>query len=186
MIKVITPPTDEPITLAEAKANLRVIGTDEDSDIERMIRTARQMAEERLNRALMPQVLAFGADGFCGALKVPRPPLVEIDSIKYIDADGAEQTVPAGYLVDEFVDPPMITPAYGTPWPTSRTQAGAVVVQYQAGYADAASVPEPIRQWMLLAINAFYEHRSMVNEGQTYALPEDFHKWLIQRYVVYQ
>jgi len=186
MIKVITAPTAEPLTLEEVKANLRIVFSDEDDDLERMIRAARQMAEERLNRALMPQTLAFGADGFCMFLKVPRPPLVEIDSIKYIDADGAEQTVPAGYLVDQFVDPPMITSAYGTPWPTARTQAGAVVVQYQAGYADAASVPEPIRQWMLLAIGAFYEHRSMVNEGQTYALPEDFYKWLLQPYMVYQ
>ena len=186
MIKVITAPTAEPLTLPEVKANLRIVFNDEDDDLERMIRAARQMAEERLNRALMPQTLAFGADGFCMFLKVPRPPLRQVDSIKYIDADGAEQTVPAGYLVDEFVDPPMITSAYGAPWPSTRAQPGAVVVQYQAGYADAASVPEPIRQWMLLAIGAFYEHRSMVNEGQTYTLPDDFYKWLLQPYVVYQ
>jgi uncharacterized phiE125 gp8 family phage protein len=187
MIKVITAPTSEPITLAEAKANLRVVGADEDTDITRMIRAARQMAEERLNRALMPQVLAFGADGFCGALRAPRPPLREIDSLTYIDADGAPQVLPdTAYLVDEFAEPPTINAAPGTSWPTARAQAGAVVVQYQAGYADAASVPEPIRQWMLLAINAFYEHRSAVNESQTYALPEDFAKWLLQPYVVYQ
>jgi len=185
MIKVITPPTDEPITLAEAKANLRVIGTDEDTDITRMIRAARQMAEERLNRALMPQTLAFGADGFCMVLKVPRPPLREINSITYVDSDGTPQPL-ADYLVDEFADPPTISAAPGASWPSTRAQAGAVIVQYQAGYADASSVPEPIRQWMLLAINAFYEHRSMVNEGQTYALPEDFYKWLLQPYVVYQ
>lgn len=187
MIKVITPPATEPITLAEAKANLRVVGTDEDADIERMIRAARQMAEERLNRALMPQTLAFGTDGFCGPLRVPRPPLVEIDSLTYTDTDGAPQVLPdTAYLVDEFADPPTISAAPGTSWPATRAQAGTVVVQYQAGYADAASVPEPIRQWMLLAINAFYEHRSMVNEGQTYALPDDFYKWLLQPYVVYQ
>jgi len=186
-IKVITAPTAEPITLAEAKANLRVVFDDEDADITRMIRAARQMAEERLNRALMPQVLAFGADGFCGALRVPRPPLRQLDSVKYIDSDGTEQTLAgAAYLVDGFSEPPMISAAYNTPWPTTRAQPGAVVVQYQAGYADAASVPEPIRQWMLLAIGAFYEHRSMVNEGQTYALPDEFYKWLLQPYVVYQ
>lgn len=187
MIKVITAPTAEPITLAEAKANLRVFGSDEDADITRMIRVARQMAEERLNRALMPQVLAFGADGFGCALRVPRPPLREVDSIKYVDADGVEQTLTGTvYLLDDFVDPPTISAAYGSPWPTTRTQPGAVVVQYQAGYADAASVPEPIRQWILLAINAFYEHRSAVSAEQTYSLPEDFAKWLIQPYVVYQ
>lgn len=187
MIKVITAPTLEPITLAEAKANLRVIGTDEDADITRMIRAARQMAEERLNRALMPQTLAFGEDGFCGALRVPRPPLRTIDSLTYIDTDGAAQALAGpAYLVDTFAEPPTISAAPGTSWPATRAQTGAVVVQYQAGYADAASVPEPIRQWMLLAINAFFEHRSMVNEGQTYALPDEFYKWLLQPYVVYQ
>lgn len=187
MIKVITAPTAEPITLAEAKANLRVFGADDDADITRMIRAARQMAEERLNRALMPQVLAFGADAFCGSLRVPRPPLRQLDSITYVDVDGVNQVLPgSAYLVDGFVDPPMISAAYGTPWPTTRAQASAVVVQYQAGYADAASVPEPIRQWMLLAINAFYEHRSAIATEQTYALPEEFACWLLQPYKVYQ
>lgn len=186
MIKVITPPTEEPLTLEEVKLNLRVVFDDEDADIERMIRAARQAAEERLNRALMPQTLAFAADGFYGPLKVPRPPLRQLDSIRYVDADGATQTLAGGYLVDGFVDPPTISAAYGTPWPTARAQTGAVVVQYQAGYADATQVPEPIRQWMLLTIGAMYENRSMVNEGQTYMLPDDFYKWLLQPYMVYQ
>lgn len=185
MIKVITPPTEEPITLAEAKANLRVVFDDEDADITRMIRAARQMAEERLNRALMPQVLAFGADGFCGALRVPRPPMRQIDSITYIDSDGTPQAL-VDYLVDGFADPPLISAAPGSSWPSTRAQSGAVVVQYEAGYEDAASVPEPIRQWMFLAIGAFYEHRTAIATEQTYALPEDFAKWLLQPYVVYQ
>lgn len=185
--KVITAPTAEPLTLEEVKLNLRIVNPDEDDDVERMIRAARQMAEERLNRALMPQVLAFGADAFCGALKVPRPPMRQIDSIEYVDSDGTEQTMPdTDYIVDDFADPPLISTAYGVSWPTTRAQAAAVVVQYRAGYDDAANVPEPIRQWMLLAIGAFYEHRSMVNEGQTYELPENFYKWLLQPYVVYQ
>lgn len=187
MIKVITPPSAEPITLAEAKANLRQVFDDEDADITRMLRAARQMAEERLNRALMPQVLAFGADAFCGPLRVPRPPMRQIDSLTYVDTTGTSQVLAgSAYLVDTFADPPTISPVYGTSWPIAREQAGAVVVQYQAGYADAASVPEPIRQWMLLALNAFYEHRSAIGEAQTYALPEDFYCWLLQPYVVYQ
>lgn len=186
MIKVINPPTEEPITLQQAKVNLRVVIDDEDADITRMIRAARQMAEERLNRALMPQTLAFAAAGFGPCLRVPRPPLRELDSIIYYDADGAQQTLATGYLVDGFTDPPLISAAPGAAWPATQARGGAVVVQYQAGYANAASVPEPIQQWMLLAIGAFYEHRTAVGTEQTYALPDDFCKWLLQPYMVYQ
>ncbi|MCX7283903.1 MAG: head-tail connector protein [Novosphingobium sp.] len=187
MIKVITAPTAEPLTLEEVKTNLRIVNPDEDDDLSRMIRAARQMAEERLNRALMPQTLAFGADGFCGALKVPRPPLRTLTGVSYTDTSGVVNVMAdSAYVLNDFIDPPAISPAAGTSWPATQVVPNAVVVQYQAGYADAASVPEPIRQWMLLAIGAFYEHRSMVNEGQTYALPDDFCKWLLQPYVVYQ
>lgn len=186
MIKVITAPTAEPLTLEEVKANLRVVFNDEDTDITRMIRAARQMAEERLNRALMPQVLAFGADGFCGALKVPRPPLREVDSITYVDSDGAPQPL-ADYLVDGFADPPTISAVPGASWPTTRAQSGAVVVQYQAGYADAAKVPEPIRQWMLLTIGAMYANReAFVNGTISQALAGDFYDMLLQPFKVYQ
>lgn len=187
MIKVITPPEAEPLTLEEVKANLRIVNPDEDADIGRMIRAARQMAEERLNRALMPQVLAFGADAFCASMKVPRPPLIEIDSLKYTDSDGTEQTLPdTDYLVDGFAEPPTISAAPGTSWPATRAQSGAVVVQYQAGYADAASVPEPIRQWMLLSIGAMYENRTaFLNGSISQALAGDFYDLLLQPFKVY-
>ena len=42
IIKVITAPTSEPITLAEAKAQCRVDGTDEDTLITSLIGAARQ------------------------------------------------------------------------------------------------------------------------------------------------
>lgn len=180
MIKVITPPTVEPLTLPEVKENLRVVFNDEDADISRMIRAARQMAEERLNRALMPQMLAYQGDTTCGRLRLPRPPLRGVDSVTVTAPDGTAQVV-TDYRVADFVDPPELLAAYGATLPV-----GAAVVQYQAGYADAASVPEPIRQWMLLAIGAFYEHRTAIATEQTYALPDDFAKWLLQPYVVYQ
>ena len=45
---VITPPTAEPITLPEAKAHLRVIGTNDDAQIEMMITAARILSLLRL------------------------------------------------------------------------------------------------------------------------------------------
>lgn len=198
MIKIITPPTAEPITLADAKANLRVIGTDDDADITRMIRAARQMAEGITNRFLMPQTVDEATDffpwgiladpsNFYGEVPLHGAPLASITSVKYIDGAGVQQTMdPAAYLVNDYADPAVLTPAYSTSWPVAQLRQAAVTIRYQVGYPDAASVPEPIRQWMLLAIGAFYENRSMVNEGQTYALPDEFYKWLLQPYVVYQ
>jgi uncharacterized phiE125 gp8 family phage protein len=199
MIKVITAPTSEPITLAEAKANLRVIGTDDDADIGRMIRAARQMAESVTNRFLMPQTVEEATDffpwgvmadlhNFFGEVPLRAAPLASAASVivKYIDGAGVQQTLaPSAYIVNDYTDPAALTPAYSTSWPVAQLRQASVTIRYQVGYADAASVPEPIRQWMLLAIGAFYEHRSMVNEGQTYALPDEFYKWLLQPYVVY-
>jgi uncharacterized phiE125 gp8 family phage protein len=187
-VVVTIPPTAEPLTLAEVKMHLRLEYGEDDADVLRMIRVARQMAEGRTGRALMPQTLTFAADEFCGTIKVPRPPLRNLDSIKYVDANGATQTLdPAAYRLDGFQDPPRISAAYGAPWPATRDQTSAVQVQYQAGYADAASVPEPIRQWMLLAIGAMYENRESLSAGvQVYALPEQFMYDLLQPYMVYQ
>lgn len=187
-VKVITAPSAEPITLAQVKMNLRIVLDDEDDDIERMIVTARQMAEGRLNRALMPQVLEFAADQFCAQIKVPRPPLRALTSVKYIDSDGVEQTLdPAGYLLDDYVDPPTIAAAYGSPWPATRARGAAVKVRYDAGYADAASIPAPIIQWMHLAIGSMYENReAFINGSISQQLAGDFFQQLIQPYMVYE
>lgn len=42
---VVTPPSSEPVSLAEAKLALRFSGTALDSDIERRITSARQVAD---------------------------------------------------------------------------------------------------------------------------------------------
>jgi uncharacterized phiE125 gp8 family phage protein len=184
-VKVITPPVSEPITLEVAKRHLRVIGDDEDDDIERMIRAARQMAEGRLNRSLAPQTLAAGFDVWGDALKLPRPPFIELLSVSYIDADGTQQTAnDLTYVVNEFVEPVTVTSAYGYSWPTTQPRASAVTVTYRAGYEEC---PEPIRQWMLLVIASMYDNRASMTAGVTTAsIPEEFFSWLLQPYMVYE
>jgi uncharacterized phiE125 gp8 family phage protein len=186
--KVIIPPAAEPITLQEAKRHLRVVFDDEDTQIEAMIVAARQMAEERLNRALMPQTIAFTADSFGKEVALPRPPLRALGGVSYIDVDGTLQTMdPANYVVDTFRDPPRVVVPYGTTWPTTRNQFGAVTVTYEAGYADAESVPVPIKHWMLLVIGTMYNNReTLVNGTISQALAGDFVNWLLQPYMVYQ
>lgn len=172
-LKVITPPAAEPLTLAEAKAHLRVDGIDEDSYITALIVAARQGAESVTGRALMTQTLELAMDAFPDLISIPRPPLASITSITYVDEDGVTQTLaPSAYAVNSHAQPAAIAPVYGTAWPATRAQANAVLVRYVAGYATAADVPQEIKQWMLLRIGMLFENRESVAAGvQFSALP---------------
>jgi uncharacterized phiE125 gp8 family phage protein len=164
--KLITGPTSEPVTLTEAKAHLRVVVTDEDTQITSMIVAARHAAEHITGRALMPQTWELALDKFPRQIDLSRAPLVSIASIKYIDSAGILQTMAeADYLLDSHREPARITPAYGTSWPATRYQANAVLVRFVAGYTDAAAVPQDIKNWMLLRIGMLYENRESVVAG---------------------
>ena len=172
-LKVITAPAAEPLTLAEAKAHLRVDGIDEDGYITALIVAARQGAESITGRALMAQTLELAMDAFPGQIVIPRPPLASVTSITYVDESGVTQTLaPSAYAVNSHAQPAMVDPAYGTTWPATRSQANAVLVRYVAGYAAAADVPQEIKQWMLLRIGMLFENRESVAAGvQFSALP---------------
>jgi uncharacterized phiE125 gp8 family phage protein len=165
-LKIITAPVAEPITTAEAKAHLHVTGSDDDTYIAALIVSAREGAEHLTGRALMTQTLELALDEFERTIKLPRPPLATITSVKYLDQSGVLQTMAeASYLLDSHSEPAALLPAYGASWPAVRCQKNTVLVRYQAGYASAALVPQMIKSWMLLRIGMLYENRESVVAG---------------------
>lgn len=119
---------------------------------------------------------AIRPDGRSGyEITPPLPPLQTVDSIKYIDQDGAQQTLaPSAYLVDTISEPARITPAYGTTWPATQNRINAVEVAFTAGYGAASVVPEGIKRWMLIRIGSLYENReevALMNRGKLEPLP---------------
>jgi len=182
-IKLITAPASEPITLDEAKDHLRVDVSEDDALITTLIVAAREAAEHITGRALMQQTWELALDCFhdiedCDLryrigrhayrINIPKPPLVSITSVKYYDTDGTLQTMASSdYQLDDHSEPARLMPAYGTCWPSTRDQANAVMIRYVAGYADAASVPQQIKNWMLLRIGMLYENRESVAAGVT-------------------
>lgn len=169
-LKLITAPVSEPVTLAEAKAHLRVVSADDDALIGGLIVAARQAAEHITGRVLMPQTWELALDEFEEVIDLPKPPFSSIASVSYIDADGVTQTIASsGYQLDSHSEPARLMPAYGESWPSTRDQANAVLIRFVAGYADAAEVPQEIKQWMLLRIGMLYENRESVAAGVTFA-----------------
>ena len=169
-IKVITAPTAEPISIEEAKSHLRVVGTDDDAYITALIVGARCRAEHLTGRALMPQTLELALDGFGDVIDLPRPPLVSVTSVKYLDESGVLQTmVEVDYLLDSHSEPARLKPAYGATWPATRRQMNAVLIRYQAVYENAEAVPQEVKDWMLIRIATAYEVRESVIVGASVA-----------------
>ncbi|NSW92315.1 MAG: phage head-tail connector protein [Firmicutes bacterium] len=161
-LKLITPPSIEPITLEEAKAHIRVDGADEDILITSLITTAREYCESFQNRAYITQVWELILDAFpASPFNIPRPPLQSVDSIKYTDSDGLETTFDStNYIVDTDSEPGRVALATGIVWPSMTLKSiGGVKIRFTAGYGDAAAVPMMIKQAMLLLIGHWYENR---------------------------
>lgn len=165
-LTVVTPPTADPVSLAEAKAHCRISGSDEDGLLAGYLMAARSHAETYLGRALATQTLQLALDGDwpCDRIALPRPPLQSVTSITYSDTAGATQTLAADqYRVDSTAHQGFIERAYGVTWPAVRDQARTIVVTYVAGYTQ---IPEPIRAAILLLVGHFYENREAVIVGQ--------------------
>lgn len=178
-----TAPTAEPLNVSQALAHLRL---DDDASIDyvtALITVARQQVEDRTERTLMPSTWtlkldAFPADG--AAVELLRPPIVGVTSVAYLDAAGASQTLdPSAYVVDTASEPGRLMPVAGV-WPATQNQINAVTIVYTAGYANAAAVPAPVKQWMLLAIGDVYELRQ--RSGDKPAIPQDFADGLLAPY----
>lgn len=167
-LQLITTPASKPVTLAVAKAHLRIDGTDEDATIDRLISAATAQVQHITQRALVTQTWRLTLDAFpCGAIKVPMPPLKAITAFTYIDANGVEQTL-TGYQVDNSGLIGRILPAYGTSWPAARCQPQSLKIDFTAGY-DV--VPDDVVAALLLIVGHLDQNREAVTAGPAIELP---------------
>ena len=137
-MRVVTPPTIEPLSLAEVKLQLGVNDDVLDAILTRRITAAREWVESYCDRALAQQVIEERFDSFPGCrgpITLQRPEVVEVESIKYLDYAGIVQTIDHSlYELDTYDCQGVIRPALDTYWPTPRTEPNAVRVQYTSGY----------------------------------------------------
>lgn len=172
--RIVEPPV-EPVTLTEAKAHCRVDISDDDDYITGLIKAARSYCEEWTRTSFVEQTWRYKADYFNdGGIYLPRPPIIAINSITYIDSDGANTQLTSDlYQVDTDSIPARLWPAWGEYWPYARYQFGAVQIEYRAGYrpagspVDAETVPADIKHAIKLMVGHMYENREAVVMGTT-------------------
>jgi uncharacterized phiE125 gp8 family phage protein len=169
-LKRTVEPTTDPVSVSEARDHCRIDVSDEDSQVLRWIKAATKYAEERLRRQFITATWRLGLDGWpcrsddnpLGAIKVPRPPLLAVSSITYVDANGTTQTWDAAnYRVDIYSEPGRITPIFGGTWPSARSVVDAIAVTYTSGFGAASAVPSNIKEWILLAVGTCSRQRGL-------------------------
>lgn len=171
--QLTTAPTDEPVTVTEAKTHGRISGSADDTWLTAAIKAARQKVEAEIGRALITQTWTAYLDGFpIGDIRLPRPRAIAIASVKYIDVNGDQQTLSSSvYQLDSKSEPARFGLAYNQTWPSTRDQMNAVEIAYTCGYGNAAAVPEAIKHAILLIVAHLYEHREAVNDFQLHEIP---------------
>jgi len=186
----ITDASAEPLSLPEAKAQLREeqSETHNDAYILSLITVARQAAEDRLQRTLIDTtwqrtLTCFPAAG--GPVELFMPRVLSIESVTYLNGEGVLTTLdPAAYEPEATAEPGLLLPVHGLRWPFVLARPGAVRVRYKAGYGTtAAAVPAPIVQWIKLALTDLWENRSRSAERPV--LPQQFADALLDPYRVW-
>ena len=187
-LRLVTPAAALAVSLAEAKLHLRVDHSEEDALITAMITAATETCEQITGRALMPQTWELTLDAFPDVIELTRVPVASITTLTYTDLAGASQTLTANTqyrlrTVDDYSSA-FVVPAYGLEWPETREDTDVVAVRFAAGYANAAAVPQPIKNWILINVASMYENREAEVQRQTVSLK--FVDGLLDRYKVYQ
>lgn len=171
-LSLVTAPTVEPVSLAEAKLHCRVTSDEETPLLETLITAARERAERATRLALLTQTWDLVLDAFPPELfvELPKPPLASVTWVKYRDGAGAWQTwASTNYSVEAPSGPyaarGRINLLLGGSWPSTYGEAGDVSIRFVCGVTAATALPALLKTAMLLDIATFFQQREQVFTG---------------------
>jgi uncharacterized phiE125 gp8 family phage protein len=171
--QVTVAPAADVVTLAEAKAHLRVEAEDTDNDaaIRGYVSAAVSYAEQYTGLRLAPQTVKLRAWALDACtFRLPTAPIESITSITYLDQDGAEQALDASaYVTDLNGIHPTLSRAYHQTWPAHRVTLGSITITAVCGYA-AGQVPTPIKQAILLMVGDWFSNRETTDPSRVQAI----------------
>lgn len=162
-----TGPATTAISLAEAKAFLRVDSDydDDDSYITSLIGVATNVVEQFTRRRLITQTYNIYYDEFPPYMDLQVGNVASVTHVKYYDTDNTLQTLDTSeYDVDIRVKPGRIYQAEDGNFPDTYERANSVEVEFVVG-STASDVEDAIKQAMYIVIGRYYENRQDVVMG---------------------
>ena len=194
---VITGPTTEPISTAEARQHLRLDelsdgeeNTAQESELGRMISAARYFLEQSTGRTFHEQTLEWVTDHWPRDYFVlPRAtPLISITSLKWKGTSGTETTVSASdYIADTDSTPGRLVRAYGVSWPsTTLFPSNPIRIRYRAGVATSSPVEEvgsEVKLPMLLLLAGMWENRESETVTDMKTIESLALRWGVEKWI---
>ena len=160
-LRLVTGPTQEPLTLEMAKLYAKEDSDDQDKLLMELIRSARRYVEGQTHRALITSTWDYTIDwswpinqSGLQYIRLPINPVKSITSITYQDGSSPVPTLAASQYTTVLGDyNSRIYPAYDVEWPTTRCVPEAITVRFVAG--DALSDVDP---QLLMAVEMLFAH----------------------------
>ncbi|OLP54920.1 hypothetical protein BJF92_14070 [Rhizobium rhizosphaerae] len=159
----LTPPGSEPLTLAEAKAHLRLETADEDALVTALIRTVRQHLERETGLALITRSLRLYLDDWPDTriISLPVGPVTAVDGVTLYDAEGHPSEIgAAGFVLDGRAYPPrLLAPVL----PSPDQPLNGIEIDLTAGFGPTgATVPDGLKRAMLQHLALLFAFRGVV------------------------
>lgn len=172
----------EPITREQAKAQLRVTSSAEDTLIDDAIIDARGWIERYTGLVLTCREVVEALHDFGSPLRAW--PIVSIDSIQYLDDAQAEAALDVSAYFAQIARRPARLTARS--WPTIYP-GSTVTVTMMAGFADPAAIiafsPLIMRAMRILVAGFFLDRRGgdvfTKAEESAKGLCRDFRRWIV-------
>jgi uncharacterized phiE125 gp8 family phage protein len=94
------------------------------------------------------------------AIEIPMGPVQSITSISYLGSDGTQQTLDQAnyFIVADDDGPAKLYPKYGTSWPATQAEPGAIEISFVAG----KDCPQGVLLGMQQLIAHWYANREAV------------------------
>jgi len=162
---LITAPAALPVTLAEAKAHLRVETPDEDDYITGLLAAATAHVEGATGKRLILQQWRVFLDALPtdGPVDIPLGPLISVDAVRVRDEAGAPVAVDlSGVAADRHSDPPRLV---FDEEPISGQALNGIEIDVTAGYGEAGvDVPDQLRRAVLVLAAHWHAFRGQASD----------------------
>lgn len=171
-------PAVEPITLAEAKAHLRIAHDSEDDLLSGLIRAARQEVEQATGSALIEQSWRLVLDAWPegNVVQLKRSPVRQVLSVTVFDADGAASVLaPQDYQLDAMSSPARL---YLRSRPEPGLLLNGIEIDFSVGHGEAGTdVPDLLKRAVLILVAHWYEFRGAYGpDSQPVSIPEEYRR----------